>query len=137
MGKGNCESIAKEGSLKIKEISYIHCEGYSTSSLKHGPFALLCEDLPVILVALNDEHLSKNFNAYCEIKSRNSPIIVITNCNVSEFENIDNVLSIPYNKTYNNILSGIVLQMIAYKLSVSKGINPDKPKNLAKVVTVE
>ena len=137
LGKGNCESIAKEGSLKIKEISYIHCEGYSTSSLKHGPFALLCEDLPVILVALNDEHLSKNFNAYCEIKSRNSPIIVITNCNVSEFENIDNVLSIPYNKTYNNILSGIVLQMIAYKLSVSKGINPDKPKNLAKVVTVE
>lgn len=137
LGKGNCESIAKEGSLKIKEISYIHCEGYSTSSLKHGPFALLCEDFPVILVAPNDEHLAKNWNAYCEIKSRNAPIIVITNNNVEEFSLVENVLYIPYNKTYNNILSAIVLQMIAYKLSVSKGINPDMPKNLAKVVTVE
>lgn len=137
LGKGNCEAIAKEGSLKIKEISYIHCEGYSTSSLKHGPFALLCENLPVILIVLNDEQLSKNLNAYCEIKSRNSPIIIITNYNVSEFKDVDNVLYIPYNKKYNNILSVIVLQMIAYKLSVSKGINPDKPKNLAKVVSVD
>lgn len=136
LGKGNCESIAKEGSLKIKEISYIHSEGYSTSSLKHGPFALLCEEFPVILVAPNDEHLAKNLNAYCEIKSRNAPIVVITNNNVDEI-NKENVLYIPYNKTYNNILSAIVLQMIAYKLSVSKGINPDMPKNLAKVVTVE
>ena len=137
LGKGNCESIAKEGSLKIKEISYIHSEGYSTSSLKHGPFALLTEDFPVILMVPNDEHLAKNWNAYCEIKSRYAPIIVITNNDIKEFSLIDNVLYIPYNKTYNNILSAIVLQMIAYKLSVSKGINPDMPKNLAKVVTVE
>ena len=137
LGKGICESIAKEGSLKIKEISYIHSEGYSTSSLKHGPFALLCEEFPVILIAPNDEHLAKNLNAYNEIKSRYSPIIVVTNTNVDEFSLIENVLYIPYNKTYNSVLSSIVLQMIAYKLSVSKGINPDMPKNLAKVVTVE
>jgi glucosamine--fructose-6-phosphate aminotransferase (isomerizing) len=137
LGKGICESIAKEGSLKIKEISYIHSEGYSTSSLKHGPFALLCEEFPVILIAPNDEHLAKNLNAYNEIKSRYSPIIVVTNTKVDEFNLAENVLYIPYNKTYNSVLSSIVLQMIAYKLSVSKGINPDMPKNLAKVVTVE
>jgi glucosamine--fructose-6-phosphate aminotransferase (isomerizing) len=137
LGKGICESIAKEGSLKIKEISYMHSEGYSTSSLKHGPFALLDETFPVILIAPKDEHLSKNLNAYSEIKSRYAPIIVITNNDIKEFDNITNVLYIPYNKSFNNILSSIVLQMIAYKLSVSKGINPDMPKNLAKVVTVE
>jgi len=136
LGKGNCEPIAKEGSLKIKEISYIHSEGYSTSSLKHGPFALLDKDFPVILIAPNDKHLIKNINAYHEIKSRYSPIIIITN-NITEFNNINNTLYIPYNKTYNNLLSSIVLQMLAYKLSVNKGINPDIPKNLAKVVTVE
>ena len=137
LGKGSCVSIAKEGSLKIKEISYIHSEGYSTSSLKHGPFALLDENFPVILISPNDEHLAKNLNAYSEIKSRYAPLIVITNNNIKEFDNMSNVLYIPCNKTYNNILSSIVLQMIAYKLSVSKCINPDMPKNLAKVVTVE
>ena len=135
LGKGNCEPIAKEGSLKIKEISYIHSEGYSTSSLKHGPFALLDETFPVILIAPKDQHLTKNINAYNEIKSRYAPIIIITN--VTEFDSMNNILYIPYNKTYNSVLSSIVLQMVAYKLSVNKGINPDMPKNLAKVVTVE
>jgi glucosamine--fructose-6-phosphate aminotransferase (isomerizing) len=137
LGKGNCESIAKEGSLKIKEISYIHSEGYSTSSLKHGPFALLDKNFPVILIAPKDQHLVKNVNAYYEIKSRYSPIIIITNSNVNEFNNINNVICIPYNKSYNNLLSSIVLQMFAYKISVDKNINPDIPKNLAKVVSVE
>lgn len=138
LGKGICEAIAHEGSLKIKEISYIHSEGYSTSSLKHGPFALLCKDFPVILIALNDEHYAKNENAYYEIESRNANIILITNKNNQKhIKNAENVLDIPYNKTYNHILSILLLQMIAYKLSVNKGINPDMPKNLAKVVTVE
>lgn len=137
LGKGDCESIAREGSLKIKEISYIHSESYSTSSLKHGPFALLCEKFPVILIAPNDEHLSKNINAYHEIKSRDANILIITNDCVKEFEDKQNVIYIPFNKTYNNVLSVIPLQMLAYKLSVNKGINPDMPKNLAKVVTVE
>jgi glucosamine--fructose-6-phosphate aminotransferase (isomerizing) len=137
LGKGNCESIAREGSLKIKEISYIHCESYSTSSLKHGPFALLCEKFPVILIAPNDEHLTKNINAYHEIKSRDANILIITNDCVKEFENEQNVIYIPFNQTYNNILSVIPMQMLAYKLSVTRGINPDMPKNLAKVVTVE
>jgi len=134
LGKGQSESIAHEGALKIKEISYIHCEGYSTSSLKHGPFALLCDRFPVILIAPDDEHFVKNENAYNEIKSRNANVIWITD---KDMKNMENVIKIPTNKTYNSLLSVIPLQMLAYKLSVSKGINPDMPKNLAKVVTVE
>jgi glucosamine--fructose-6-phosphate aminotransferase (isomerizing) len=137
LGKGNCEPIAKEGSLKIKEISYIHSEGYSTSSLKHGPFALLDKTFPVILIAPKDNHLIKNINAYNEITSRYSPIIVITTHDVYDFDTINSIIYTPYNKSYNNLLSSIVLQMFAYKLSLNKGINPDMPKNLAKVVTVE
>lgn len=134
LGKGQSESVAHEGSLKIKEISYIHSEGYSTSSLKHGPFALLCDKFPVILIAPDDEHFVKNENAYNEIKSRNANVIWITD---KDMKNMKNVIQIPTNKTYNSLLSVIPLQMLAYKLSVSKGINPDMPKNLAKVVSVE
>ena len=137
LGKGSCESIAREASLKIKEISYIHSESYSTSSLKHGPFALLCEKFPVILIALDDEHLVKNLNAYQEILSREASIIVITNQSVKYFEDKKNIIYVPNNESYNGLLSIIPLQMLAYKLSVNKGINPDFPKNLAKVVTVE
>lgn len=136
LGKGKCEAIAREGSLKIKEISYIHSESYSSSSLKHGPFALLCDKFPVILIAPNDCNYSKNENAYHEIKSRHACILFITN-NKHNYTSKDNVLLIPDNDTYVDLLSIVPLQMLAYKLSVRKGINPDMPKNLAKVVTVE
>lgn len=136
LGKGKSHAIACEGSLKIKEISYIHSESYSTSSLKHGPFALLCEKFPVILIAPRDEHFSKNENAYNEIKSRHASIIVITNNYNNSFDK-KNIIYTPTNNTYQDILSIIPLQMLSYKLSVSKGINPDMPKNLAKVVTVD
>lgn len=134
LGKGQNEALALEASLKIKEISYIHSEGYSSSSLKHGPFALLCDNFPVILIMPNDQYFDKNMNAYHEIKSRNATIIIVTN---HKLKDIENVIYIPYNKSYNSLLSIIPLQMLAYKLSVNKGINPDMPKNLAKVVTVE
>ena len=134
LGKGKSESVAKEGSLKIKEISYLHSEGYSTSSLKHGPFALLDEDFPVIIIAPNNTYYSKAENAYEEIKSRHAPIIFITD---KRDQSKENVLYVPENKTFCDLLCIIPLQLLAYKLSVSKGINPDVPKNLAKVVTVE
>jgi glucosamine--fructose-6-phosphate aminotransferase (isomerizing) len=137
LGKGKSESVAREGSLKIKEISYIHSEGYSTSSLKHGPFALLDDKFPVILIAPDDANYSKGENAYEEIKSRHSPIIFITNKKTGQ-EDKRNVLYIPENnKTFADLLCVIPLQLLAYKLAVSKGINPDMPRNLAKVVTVE
>jgi glucosamine--fructose-6-phosphate aminotransferase (isomerizing) len=134
LGKGKSESIAKEGALKIKEITYIHCEGYSTSSLKHGPFALLNENFPVIIIAPNDINYSKSENAYEEIKSRHSPILFITD---KKNQDKENVLYIPENKTFRDLLSVIPIQLLAYHLAISKGINPDTPRNLAKVVTVE
>ena len=137
LGKGSDECIAKEGSLKIKEISYIHSEGYSSSSLKHGPFALLDENFPVVILNLDQSQSSKTINCYQEVKSRNAPIIFITNNSNVDFEDASDVIFVPENKTYSSLLGIIPLQLLAYYLSVNKGINPDKPKNLAKVVTVE
>lgn len=133
LGKGSCESVAKEGALKIKEISYIHAEGYSGSALKHGPFALLDESVPVIMIAPNDEHNAKMNNAYEEVKSRKSPILFITN---DKNCNKENSIILPNNQIYSNLLSVIPMQIAAYNLSVNRGINPDMPRNLAKSVTV-
>ena len=134
LGKGKCESIAREGALKIKEISYIHAEGYSTSSLKHGPFALLEKDFPVILIAPDDEHYAKSMNAYEEIQSRHANVIMIT-------DKVDcdkpHCVKFAYNRTYRDLLAIIPLQLLSYELSLARGLNPDMPRNLAKVVTVE
>ena len=134
LGKECDESIAREGSLKIKEISYIHSEAYSSSSLKHGPFALLDENMPVILLNNNFNYESKVINAYEEIISRKSPVIFITN---NRNINYPNTIYIPYNKSFSSLLGIVPLQLIAYYCSINRNINPDKPKNLAKVVTVE
>jgi len=137
LGKGTDEYIAKEGALKIKEISYIHSEGYSSGSLKHGPFALLDENFPVILLNLDQNHYTKTLNCYQEILSRNAPILTITN-NQLMCENIKTeVILVPENKTYSSLLGIIPIQLLAFNLSIKNGYNPDKPKNLAKVVTVE
>jgi glucosamine--fructose-6-phosphate aminotransferase (isomerizing) len=137
LGKGSDEFIAKEGSLKIKEISYIHSEGYSASSLKHGPFALLDENFPVIIFNLDQLHRLKTLNCYQEVMSRKSPILFITNDKNILNEIQSDFILIPENKTYASLLGIIPIQLLAYYLSINKGINPDKPKNLAKVVTVE
>ena len=137
LGKGCDEYIAKEGSLKIKEMSYIHAEGYSASSLKHGPFSLLDEKFPVIILNLERAHHAKILNCYQEVASRNSPIIIISNdMNISN-DVFSEVIYVPENNTYASLLGIIPIQLLAYHLSINKGINPDKPKNLAKVVTVE
>jgi glucosamine--fructose-6-phosphate aminotransferase (isomerizing) len=137
LGKGTDEYIAKEGALKIKEISYIHAEGYSSSSLKHGPFALLDENFPVIILNLDQNHYTKIINCYHEVSSRNAPILFITNnvtiCN----EILCDYILISHNNSYASLIGIIPIQLFAYYLSINKGLNPDKPKNLAKVVTVE
>ncbi len=133
LGKGTDEYIAKEGSLKVKEISYVHCEGYSASSLKHGPFALLDEDFPVIILDLDNKHRTKVLNCIEEVRSRNAPITVITNSR----ETKGNQICVPYNASYASLLGIVPLQLLAYYMSIQRSINPDKPKNLAKVVTVE
>lgn len=129
LGKGSDECIAKEGSLKVKEISYIHCEGYSASSLKHGPFALLDENFPVIILNLDAKHGTKIESCIEEVRSRNAPVITISTAN--------NEIRVPYNASYSSLLGIIPIQLLAYYLSIARSINPDKPKNLAKVVTVE
>ena len=137
LGKGSDEFIAKEGALKIKEISYIHSEGYSSSSLKHGPFALLDENFPVIILNMDQTHRAKTLNCYQEVSSRNAPVLIITN-NISISSDVScDIIYVPENKSYASLLGIIPIQLLAYHLSINKGINPDKPKNLAKVVTVE
>ena len=144
LGKGSGEGTAKEGSLKIKEITYVHTEGYSSSALKHGPFALLDKGFPVIMFIPSDEHFFKNQNAFQEVISRGASVIVIRNTIekddeelLSTFESSVKQIFVPYNNTFQSVINIIPIQILAYKLSVSKGINPDTPKNLAKVVTVE
>lgn len=144
LGKGIGECIAKEGALKIKEVSYIHAEGYSSSSLKHGPFALLDENFPVILLDTTSTYRPKLLNAYEEIQSRKAPIIWITNSR--QYESLSDtmkesssthIIQTACNTSFQEILYIIPLQYISYMLSVRRGLNPDMPRNLAKVVTVD
>ncbi len=135
LGKGSDEYIAKEGSLKVKEITYVHSEGYSASSLKHGPFALLDESFPVVILKLENKHGTKIESCIEEVESRGAPVILITN---SEYKRECHAkINVSTNFSYASLLGIVPLQLLAYYLSVEKGINPDKPKNLAKVVTVE
>lgn len=135
LGKGTMEYISKEMSLKLKEICYIHAEGYSGTALKHGPFALLRPRYPVILL-INQENRAKMWNVYKEIETRGADILVVSEITDLEIES-EKYIMVPENKELQEILYMVVLQHICYKLSIVRGINPDKPRNLAKVVTVE
>ena len=138
LGKGRSESMAHEGALKIKEVSYIHAEGYSSSSLKHGPFALLHKGFPVILLTPDDEHLAKNQNAYEEVKSRHATIIrICEGCDQQNENKNENEIYVPKNKTFAPLLQMIPIQLLSYELAELRNLNPDMPRNLAKVVTVE
>lgn len=129
LGKGKEEAIAKEGALKLKEIAYIHAEGYSSSALKHGPFALIEDGLPIIILDTDNEHRDKNINAYQEIKARNAYVVRISD--------VEGELKIERNKTFACLLANVYIQLLSYYIAIEKGHNPDYPKNLAKVVTVE
>lgn len=136
LGKHISEWIAKEGSLKIKEIASLHIESYSISALKHGPYSLLCKDFPVIVLANDDEYYTKINSVVEEMKSRKAAIIIITNK-----ENVKNKFDylcyIPVNNTLFPLIANVILQKIAYELALIRNKNPDMPENLAKVVTVE
>lgn len=126
--------IAKEGALKIKEISYIHTEAHYLSDLKHGPFALIEDNTPIIVIAHDKKSYETSKIICSEIKSRNGFIIFITP--YDKINNIDCYIQTPNNKMFNYLLALYPLQLLAYELSVSKGYNPDFPRNLAKSVTV-
>jgi glucosamine--fructose-6-phosphate aminotransferase (isomerizing) len=132
--------IAKEGALKIKEIAYRWAEAYSSSALKHGPFALLDKHNLVVFVLSEDDpdNVKKVMNSIQEVKARGSTILLITNDEIATTNNQENLhyLSIPKHP-FGYLFATVALQIIAYVLSVDAGINPDFPRNLAKVVTVE
>jgi glucosamine--fructose-6-phosphate aminotransferase (isomerizing) len=142
LGKNKLYPVACEGSLKIKEVTYIHCESFSAGSLKHGPFALLDNtNLTILLIDYNDHNNYNNLKStYYEILGRETNIITITNSKhvVEELNvNSSNYIIVPKLDYYNEIIFTIALQYLAYNISIAKGINPDRPRNLAKVVTVE
>lgn len=120
--------------MKLKEIGYIHAEGYSGGSLKHGPFALIDKGTPIILILLNDDDRNYMKSTVNEVKSRGAYTIVITN--ISEYNEGDINIHIPYNGILTSLLSVIPLQLIAYNLSKIKGIDCDKPRNLSKTITI-
>ena len=142
MGKHKLYSIACEGALKIKEVTYIHCEGFSAGSLKHGPFALLDNsNLTLLLIDYNDLPNYKTLKStYYEILGRETNLFIITNSqNVIDELQIDEYkyILLPKLDYYNEVIFSVLLQKLAYEISIAKDINPDKPRNLAKVVTVE
>ena len=137
LGKGLAEPVAREGALKIKEISYIHAEGTSGGALKHGPFALIDHGTPIILIILDDQHAHLMRTAAEEVRARGAKTIVITNEPKLATKIADEVIKIPSNNGMTALLASIPLQFIAYELALLRGLNPDKPRNLAKAVTVD
>ena len=129
LGKGKEEAIAREGALKLKEIAYIHAEGYSSSSLKHGTFALIEDKTPIIIIDIDDDNRDKNRNVYQEIKARNAFIIRISD--------LEGEIKIERNKTFGGLIANVYIQLMSYYIALEKGNHPDYPRNLAKVVTVE
>jgi len=185
LGKGFAMPIALEGALKLKEIGYVHAEGYSGGALKHGPYALIEKGTPIIMIILDDEHAPKMKTAFEQVIAREAYTILITNepnllkdnnnnnnnnnhnnnynennnnnnTNVTVNENANNndnnndgnnnnnsgsemidVIRIPSNGVLTCLLAVLPLQLIAYELSVLRGINPDRPRNIAKTVTTD
>ncbi|MCF6149569.1 MAG: glutamine--fructose-6-phosphate transaminase (isomerizing) [Candidatus Kuenenia sp.] len=139
LGRGFNYPVALEGALKLKEISYIHAEGYPAAEMKHGPIALIDKNMPVIFIATKDSTYGKILNNIEEVKSRGGKVIVIATEGDREItERVDHVFHIP--ETSNvliPILSVIPLQLLAYYMAVLRGCDVDKPRNLAKSVTVE
>lgn len=141
LGKSNYFAVAREISLKIKEICYIHAEGFSGSALKHGPFALLDEQSVVVLIITSDTE-QVMMNCFEEIFARGANIIVFTNKEnieerVTSRSQTIRCIRIDTQEYYGEINITVALQCLSYRLSLLKGINPDKPRNLAKVVTVQ
>ncbi|MEC5142643.1 glutamine--fructose-6-phosphate transaminase (isomerizing) [Chitinophaga sp. 212800010-3] len=139
LGRGYNFPVALEGALKLKEISYIHAEGYPAAEMKHGPIALVDEHLPVVIVATKDSYYEKVVSNIQEIKARKGKVIaVVTEGDTTIPPMADDVIFVPAaDELVAPIISVIPLQLLAYHIGVLKGLDVDKPRNLAKSVTVE
>lgn len=139
LGRGFNFPVALEGALKLKEISYIHAEGYPAAEMKHGPIALIDENMPVIVVAPQQNHYDKVVSNIQEIKARSGKIIaIVSKGDVQVKELADHVIEIPEStEALTSILATIPLQLLSYHIAVMRGTNVDQPRNLAKSVTIE
>ncbi len=131
--------IAVEGALKIKEISYIHAEGYAAGEMKHGPIALIDKDFPSVIISPKDSVYEKTLSIIEEVKARSGKVVVVATKGSKEVEKLANdIIYIPKTlEVLTPLLSVVPLQLMAYYAGVSKGLDVDKPRNLAKSVTVE
>jgi len=139
LGRGYNFPVALEGALKLKEISYIHAEGYPAAEMKHGPIALIDENMPIVVIAINKGHYEKVVSNIQEIKSRKGQIIaIVTEGDVQVREIADHVIEIPETEeALSPLLTTIPLQLLSYHIAVMLDKNVDQPRNLAKSVTVE
>ena len=139
LGRGSSFPIALEGALKLKELSYLHAEGYPAGEMKHGPLALIEEGLPVVILAPKDRYFEKTISNMQEVIARGGKVILITNENNKIIsENIRFTLEMPMtNENLTPFLMTIPLQLLAYHVASLKNYDIDKPRNLAKSVTVE
>lgn len=139
MGRGYNYPVALEGALKLKEISYIHAEGYPAAEMKHGPIALVDQDIPVIFIATHHQLYKKIMSNMEEVRARNGRIIAIVTEGDKEVAHLaSSIIEVPATlTTFSPLLSVIPLQLLAYYVAVEKGLNVDQPRNLAKSVTVE
>jgi glucosamine--fructose-6-phosphate aminotransferase (isomerizing) len=139
LGRGYNFPVALEGALKLKEISYIHAEGYPAAEMKHGPIALIDEKMPVVVIAPKQGHYDKVVSNIQEIKSRSGKIIaIVTKGDTQVRELADHVIEIPETSdALSPLLTTIPLQLLSYHIAVMRGCNVDQPRNLAKSVTVE
>ncbi|MBE0460513.1 MAG: glutamine--fructose-6-phosphate transaminase (isomerizing) [Candidatus Aminicenantes bacterium] len=139
LGRGLHFPVALEGALKLKEISYVHAEGYPAAEMKHGPIALIDENMPVVFIAVKDEVYDKITSNMLEVKARSGRIIAIASEGDEEIKEIaDHVIYIPeHSRIVSPLLTVIPLQMLAYHIAVLRGCDVDQPRNLAKSVTVE
>jgi len=139
LGRGYNFPVALEGALKLKEISYIHAEGYPAAEMKHGPIALIDEQMPIVVIAVNSNHYDKVVSNIQEIKSRKGKIIaVVTEGDTVVKELADYIMEVPNTpETLSPLVTTIPLQLLSYHIALMLGRNVDQPRNLAKAVTVE
>ena len=139
LGRGFSYPVALEGALKLKEISYIHAEGYPAAEMKHGPIALIDSDMPVVVIATHNNMYEKVLSNIQEIKARKGRVIAIVSKGDDTISRIaDEVIELPKTlECLEPLIATIPLQLLAYHVAVCKGKNVDQPRNLAKSVTVE
>ena len=140
LGRGSLFPIALEGALKLKEISYIHAEGYASGEMKHGPIALVDEKVPVVIIAPKDSLFEKNISNMQEILARGGKVILITDKNGDneiDEKNFKKIVIKNVSEFVQPIIFSLPAQLLAYFVAVLKGTDIDHPRNLAKSVTVE